>query len=406
MRLFDRFPRPKATAQPGQASGSEDADARSRRRRLPAWKRILFITVSNLLALSLLAAIGELACRLLAPQVDYGTLPDWTLKMLRFSDDMFLGWELRPGEHDHNSLGIRGPEATREKPEGLWRIAIIGDSVTYGLHVEADEAYPSVLEAKLNEAGIGPVEVLNFGVPGYNTFQEYTLLRTRVLQFDPDLVIMTFTADDVETTPVIINVGGNMCLFRNHFEGVGLLNNSIHWAVFRSSHLYRFLYKHAALAFAAPEAGFEVGNVQPEVQWANVRRAAELCRERDTAFLLVLSPWLLPYCPPPKESVPGVLSPDQFRRYAQAFDQVRELATGSGLPWLDLGPLYAEHVGTLKLKPVDHEHLNPLGHTLVAERLLEKLLSMKAQTRKVPGHPDNHSPRSSKNASDLEPHPL
>lgn len=376
MRPFDRFRRQRATARSSPAAGPKEGDAQTRARRLPAWKRILFIIAANILAMSLLAVVGELACRLFAPQVDYGTLPDWTQKMLRFSDDMYMGWELRPGELDHNSAGIRGPEATRKKPQGVWRIAMIGDSVTYGLGVEVEQTFPSLLESELNPADTGPVEVLNFGVPGYNSFQEYTLLRKRVLDYEPDLVVMTFTPDDVETTPVIIKVGGSMCLFRNHFEGIGLLNNSLHWAVFRSSHLYRFLYKRAALAFAAPERGFEAGNAKPEVEWQNVCRAANLCAEKETEFLLVLSPWLLPYAEPPEDTELVLPTPDEFRSLSEAFDQVRKLAADSSLEYLDLGPLYQEYSGKLKLQPLDHEHLNPLGNKLVAERLSDKVSVM------------------------------
>jgi lysophospholipase L1-like esterase len=269
---------------------------------------------------------------------------------------------------------MRGPEAQRRKPPDLWRIAMIGDSVTYGLGVEAAQSFSSLLESELNAAGLGPVEVLNFGVPGYNTFQEYTLLKHRVLEYDPDLVVMTFSPDDVETTPVIINVGGSMCLFRNHFEGIGVLNNSLHWSVFRSSHLYRFLYKHAALALAAPKAGFEVGNARPEVAWRNVRRTAGVCAEDEAAFLLVLSPWLLPYVESPAGTETFMPDPHGFRRFEEAFDHVRTLAAGSDLEYLDLGPLYQQHIGRLKLEPLDHDHLNPLGHKLVVRVLCDRLL--------------------------------
>jgi lysophospholipase L1-like esterase len=384
MGPVDRSGFETTTAQSGPAPDSQNQDGRTLGRRLPLWKRILFIIVANVLALSLLALAGEVACRLFAPQLSYGTLPDWTLKMLQFSDDMYMGWELRPGELDHNSAGFRGRETTRQKPPGVWRIAMIGDSVTYGLGVEADQAFASLLEAELKAANVGPVEVLNFGVPGYNSFQECTLLKNRVLAFDPDLVIMTFSPDDVSTTPVVLNVGSSMCLFRNHFEGIGILNNSVHWTIFRSSHLYRFLYKQAALAFAAPEGGFEVGDSKPEVEWLNVCRAADLCAERGAAFLVVLSPWLLPYVEPAEGTDVRTLDPDpeEFRRFADAFDQVRELAAESHLEYLDLGPLYDQYIGKLKLQPLDYEHLNPLGNRLVAKRLCEKVLSMRTHTTK------------------------
>jgi lysophospholipase L1-like esterase len=377
MYWWHRLRQRKTPTRSSRAAIPEGGRTAAGGRKLSLRKRIAFIALANLLAIGLLAAGGEIACRLFAPQVSYGTLPDWMLKMLRFSDDMYLGWELRPGVLDHNSAGLRGREIPKQKPEGVWRIAMIGDSVTYGLGVDAAQAFPSLLESKLNAAGMGAVEVLNCGVPGYNPFQEYTLLKNRILGFDPDLVVMTFTPDDVETTPVILNVGGSMCLFRNHFEGTRLLNNSLHWSLFRRSHLYRFLYKEAALAFAAPEGRFEVGNLRPQVEWQTVRRTADLCAEKHTALLLVLSPWLLPYCPPAEGTQLQLPDPEEFHRYQQAFDQIRQLARQSHLEYLDLGPLYEQYAGKLKLQPLDHEHLNPLGHRLVAQRLFERLRSMR-----------------------------
>src|SRR5262249_51729552 len=40
------------------------------------------------------------------------------------------------------------------------------------------------------------VEVLNFGVSGYGTTQEYLQLRDRVWQFDPDIILLTFTVSN------------------------------------------------------------------------------------------------------------------------------------------------------------------------------------------------------------------
>jgi len=359
-----RFRRAKSV-EVGNGTPSPPGVARGAARKSPLWKRILFIVAANLFVLAALAVVGEVACWLFAPQVEYGTLPDWAMEMLQFSDDIYLGWELRPGVLDHNSAGFRGREIEPDKPPGAWRIAVLGDSVTYGLHVAADAAYPSVLESLLDEAGAGPVEVLNCGVPGYNTFQEYTLLKTQVLAYEPDLVVLTFTPDDVETSPVIINIGGRRCLFRNQFEGVGLLNNSVHWFVFRHSHLYRFLYKRLVLAFAAEEDDFEAVYVRPDVQWENVLRVAELCHRHETPLLLVLSPFLLP--------LEGDADPEEIARYRRAFDRIRKLAAAAGLDVLDLGPLYEKHAGRLKIRPEDHEHLNPLGHRLVAEALRERM---------------------------------
>ena len=46
--------------------------------------------------------------------------------------------------------------------------------------------------------GDGPVEVLSFGVPGYNLDQEIETLRSRALVYQPDVVIVAFCLNDLE----------------------------------------------------------------------------------------------------------------------------------------------------------------------------------------------------------------
>ncbi len=344
--------------------------ATDNRRKLSLRKRLVFVVTANLLVFAALAILGEAACRLFSTPSGQESLPDWMLQMLQYSDDMHLGWELRPDVLDHNPAGYRGDQYAEEKRPGVRRIAMIGDSVVYGLHVDANEAFPQLLQEKLNAGDASHVEVLNFGVPGYSTFQEYTQLKTRVLPLNPDLVILTLSRDDAETSPVVINVGGEMTLFRNELEGVGLLNNPVHWAAFRHSYLYRFLYKH--LAVSAEMIGAGTGE-DPVAQWQNVLRSAELCRSRGIDFMVVFSPALLPY-----ESSDDPAAAEGHRLLQRCFEQMLDLAAQSGIDHVNLGPLYDQRVGQLKIRPSDHDHLNPAGHRLVADKLFEKLTSPKA----------------------------
>ena len=179
------------------------------------------------------------------------------------------------------------------------------------------------------------------------------MLRRRVLDFQPDLVVWVFSSDDTETSPILLNIDGRMCLFRNQFEGIGLFNNAVHWAVFRHSHLYRFLYRQAVLAFAAPRGRFDNVYRQPDVAWQNVLRAAALCREHGAAFLLVLSPMLEPFYYPTDPSDPDLstapemlMQPAEAQATSEAFDRIRLLAHPSHRPrhshleTVDLGTLY------------------------------------------------------------------
>ena len=76
----------------------------------------------------------------------------------------------------------------------------VRDSIAFGYWVAEEDGFPGQLEAMLNEAGRadGRVEVLNFGVPGYNLDQEIEALRARALAFAPDLVVVAFCLNDLE----------------------------------------------------------------------------------------------------------------------------------------------------------------------------------------------------------------
>jgi GDSL-like Lipase/Acylhydrolase family len=111
------------------------------------------------------------------------------------------GYELSPGQGDVNSEGFRDHEYQLTKPEHTFRIVAVGDSFTFGAGVKPEETYSKRLEAMLNEQFGGKsmrFEVLNTGVPGYNTHQELIHLQELGLRFEPDLIVVGFTMSDAE----------------------------------------------------------------------------------------------------------------------------------------------------------------------------------------------------------------
>jgi lysophospholipase L1-like esterase len=91
-----------------------------------------------------------------------------------------------------NTLGLRGPETSIDKPSDVKRILILGDSYTFGVYCEDEEIYPRVLERLYQEQG-KKVEVLNAGyADGYTPDEHYAWLNRRGFSFKPDLVIYGF----------------------------------------------------------------------------------------------------------------------------------------------------------------------------------------------------------------------
>jgi hypothetical protein len=100
-----------------------------------------------------------------------------------------------------NSLGFRGPEVAAEKPEGTYRILVLGDSVAFGWGVDDDVTFLRRLERDLQQRGDGrSYEVLNTGHPMYDSMQELAMLRDHGLALDPDLVLLVFVINDIHPT--------------------------------------------------------------------------------------------------------------------------------------------------------------------------------------------------------------
>jgi len=127
------------------------------------------------------------------------------------SDDPTLEYELRAGAADGaasiSSAGLRDREFAEPKPHGVFRIAAIGDSVTYGSGGPRELAWPQRLEGRLAElapapaqAGAeAPVEVLNLGVPGYNETQVVRHLALRGIPLEPDVVVYGYVLNDPQS---------------------------------------------------------------------------------------------------------------------------------------------------------------------------------------------------------------
>ena len=97
-----------------------------------------------------------------------------------------------------NSCGMRDREYSIAKPQGTYRIAMLGDSFTFGWGVQSEDSFAKVLERNLNsrsKAGQN-FEVMNFGVPGYSTFQEVAKFKETGAIFDPDAIIVFFIEND------------------------------------------------------------------------------------------------------------------------------------------------------------------------------------------------------------------
>lgn len=93
--------------------------------------------------------------------------------------------------------GLREANVSVAKPAGVYRVILLGDSQVEGIQVPLEDTAGQLLEKKLTAELGRPVQVLNFGVSGYSTVQEYLLMKRKVFQYAPDLVLLGYDSRDM-----------------------------------------------------------------------------------------------------------------------------------------------------------------------------------------------------------------
>ena len=149
----------------------------------------------------------ELAGRIFDP-VGISYYPE----MARYLDTMIveepIGYRNRPGLVGNyfgvpvsiNKYGMRDDEITQKKSHNEFRILLLGDSVPFGIGVTSENMLSMQLQDMLNKGNSTELKyrVLNMGVPSYNTEQELIQLKNTGLMFEPDIVLLLFSQNDIE----------------------------------------------------------------------------------------------------------------------------------------------------------------------------------------------------------------
>ena len=117
-----------------------------------------------------------------------------------------LIYEFRPGVETCfegapvaiNSQGVRrSTQLDVPKPDGVYRVLILGDSHAFGWAIPEDETVAAQLEEVLEAEASPAVEVINAGVPGFSAYQEAAWLAAYGAGLEPNCVIVLFVANDM-----------------------------------------------------------------------------------------------------------------------------------------------------------------------------------------------------------------
>lgn len=306
-------------------------------------------------------------------------------------------WRLEGySDEDLSSQGLRDREHAIKKPEGVFRVALLGDSATEGMQVALGKTYGSILERMLNEQKPAAVqgkqvEVINFGCSSYSNGQEMLQLEQQVKPFEPDLVILMYNRGDyienlrdpntlkAEPRPYFyMSADGKLTQDNTIMESNKdsfQPNPSVDF-LRRNSRIYGIL-THTNLTLSLNEVLYSKirgtvlkllpgskknWNVQAQYTHANPWKISEQIFERVNADCKAMNAKLMLVC------FPNIVND---KVYAEQIIALEKQAKTSDFSYLDLSPDYfnAKDPKALFLK----YHFSNAGHELAAKRIAEAI---------------------------------
>lgn len=360
----------------GQAASLEAGGGRGtpsssggRTRRFPGlWLGL--IVVAELL---LIAAVAELVAALFLPPGHHYKYP----QMLMEPDARRMYYH-RPHQEAFtidkpfvtNALGFRDEREVPAEKGTEFRVLALGDSVTVGLGVSAEEAYVRQLERLLNRS-LDSVRVINGAVTCYSTWQELDVLKEKGAAVRPDIVTLAFYWNDLYPKPTAVvpiadaksivqqdAADQYMRMFKRS-RALSFLRER--WASLSNRLWPTFDWTHRNVIYHG-ESNPYLEQAYDDVQ-SSLEEFAALSRDGFVPVLLIL--------PMPMQ----VQQPDAPPRHMQM--RIEAIAKQAGLRTLDLLPaLRRAYADTPDLYiPWDYEHFTPRGHRVVADAVQRYLIA-------------------------------
>lgn len=235
-----------------------------------------------------------------------------------------------------NDRGFRDEMRALEHPEGMLRVALLGDSFTFGFGVHQQDCLSRLLQTNLkSDAESGRrYEVLNFGVTGYSARQSVAGYEHFAAAYRPQVVVFLTTMGDGVTPE------------QDRELNIPLANERMQRATGPARQMYVRQFD-------------ELMKRRQEIDrscLAELRRLGDLCR-RDGARLMVV--------------VYRISAAADWAAFAE--DVVRDMQT-AGIPAFDLFPAVAQGRAfeELVVHPVD-AHPNHVANALAAAEIERRL---------------------------------
>jgi hypothetical protein len=266
-----------------------------------------------------------------------------------------------------DTLGLRSKASGAiygSKKPNEYRIAIVGDSVTFGEGVpRTEDTYCQILEDLLNQQHKAlTVRVFNYGATAYSVKQMAATLPYRMLEIEPDLVLMAIIPDDLNLgrAPGIVSAG---YVVDEKLSGI-----------LSPDSMARHMLRRVHLAYALRDIGFSLFNARDDMgeriaagqlpeSYSYIRKFKEIAERHRLPYSIVLLP----------------------RMRSGAWGRIPSQLTGDGIAHVDLSSLADEFTTVQYYASRFDRHASPAVHRRIGQVLARHILEHEMKLARVPG---------------------
>ena len=332
------------------------------------------------------ALAGEIFLRVVAPRSILPRHVCATEYGIRGNEPNRDYWHTTPEYRIHirtNSAGIRADrEIPYEKPKGVKRIVLLGDSFGMGYGVDLEDTFSSHLENNLRKYGYR-CEVINLSVSGHGTAEQLITLREKGFQFRPDLVLIAWhgsdLADNVRTNLYRLKGDDLVEASKTYLPGVRIREFLFQFAAYRwmarYSHMYSCLRENAGFlikytVLPAIRSLSNPGKTEEEPS-EDARERAATYREN---LLIALLKEIEKECSDRGSNLLILDIPDRVSRTEFKSHFPANTANSYDLNVFSPIEIFKRQSGKMLYWEESHGHFNPLGCRLVGEGLTAMIM--------------------------------
>ncbi len=253
-----------------------------------------------------------------------------------------------------NALGFRDRELER-KQDGELRILLLGDSITFGYGVSAEETYGRKLEAILASRLGRRVRTVNAGIGGFNTVQEYALLEHEASAIDPDIVALMYLPNDINSNDPPFDPR----------SGIYADTSTVSRFFQEKSWLFRLAVFETSEPETSRLASVGLDTSGAKASLSALAKIALLCRQRSFGFATFFYR---------EQDEPAAAS----RFLNELFSRVSRVGEENGFLVTDIRPWWANSDRRSVTNSVVDWHPNARGHEILAAGIAKVLVSQGA----------------------------